>query len=162
MVLTGTGMGRTQTSQFELEIEAIQEKDFMIMAAPTSAVIEQGDQSTHVIAINAIMGFGSAVELTITGLPSGASGDFNPRTLVPGASSTLTIRIPRTTLVGSYTVTVIAIGGGKTHDVTLGLTVAKSTRSSVLDTILDNVYLMVILFLLVLVIALAVILIKKR
>jgi uncharacterized membrane protein len=161
-VLTGTGGGRTQTATFQLEIEAAPEKDFTMVVAPSSSTIEQGEQAAYVIVISPLAGFTSSVDLTISGLPTGVTGEFSPRTVAAGASSTLTIRVPRSTATGAYALTVVGTGGGKTHDTTVGLTVTKSTKLSILDMLMENTYLLVILLLVAVVVALLVVVLRRH
>ena len=161
-MLTGIGGGRTQTATFQLEIEAAPEKDFTMLVAPSSSTIEQGEQATYVIVISPLSGFTSSVDLTVSGLPTGVTGEFSPRTVAAGASSTLTIKVPRSTPTGAYAVVVVGTGGGKTHDATVGLTVAKSTKLSILDMLVENTYLLVILLLIVVVIALLAVVLRRH
>jgi len=69
-------------------------------------------------------GFNSAVALTASGVPSGATASFNPTSIAaPGSgSSTLTIA-GGTAAAGTYTVTITGSGGGLTKTATLSLTI---------------------------------------
>ena len=161
LTLTGSATGRTQTASFELEVEAAPEKDFTITVTPESSTIEQGQQTTHVVTIRALAGFTSSVDLSIMGLPEGATAEFNPRSLTPGASSNLRIRVPRSTATGAYAVTLVGTGGGKTHYATLSLTITRSTSSPILDFVTENLYLLVIALLGVVIVALLVIVSRR-
>lgn len=162
LTLMGSGGGNTKIATFELEIELAPEKGFTITVAPTSSIIEQGEQTTHVITLNALAGFSSSVELSASGLPSGVSAEFNPKILSPGSSSTLRIRTSRNTPTGAYAVTVVATGGGKTHDATVGLTLTKTATPSFLEMLFENTYLQVIIVLIVLIVILLAVLLRRR
>src|SRR2546426_1975173 len=61
--------------------------------------------------------------LSASGLPAGATASFNPSTVTAGGSSTLTISLVSSTLVGSYALTVTGTGASATHSTSVSLTV---------------------------------------
>ncbi|WP_436500419.1 S8 family serine peptidase [Actinokineospora sp. HUAS TT18] len=63
------------------------------------------------------------IELSASGLPSGATASFNPTKIGVGASSTLTISTSASTPVGTHTITVSGTRDGVTRQVTYTLTV---------------------------------------
>ena len=89
--------------------------DFSIADSPTTISAIQGASANSTITTSISGGFNSAVSLSATGLPSGATASFSPSSFsAPGAgSSTLTIRTASTTPVGSYSVTVTDLVGGR-------------------------------------------------
>jgi uncharacterized iron-regulated membrane protein len=128
---------------------------------PPSSEIQQSEATTYVVTINSIAGFTAAVDLSTSGLPTGATSTFSISKLAPGGSSTLTIKTARTTPIGTYGITITGAGGGKTHDATVALTIKEGKPASFLE-ILGEYSLILMALLIVLVILMAVLLLWKR
>ena len=135
--LTASGGGVTKTASLTLEIEAAPVEDFNIVVAPTSSEIQQGEIATHTITVNAIAGFTAAVDLSVSGLPAEATASFSLTRITPGGTSALTIRTSRRTPTGAYAITVVASGGGKTHDATIALTVKEGKPPTFLEMLAE-------------------------
>lgn len=155
LTLTASGGGVTKTAGLTLEIEPAPEEDFSIVVAPTSSEIEQGEVTTHTVSINAIAGFTAAVDLSISGVPEGTTASFSQTKLLPGGTSTLTIKTSRKTPTRAHAITIVASGGGKTHDATVAMTVKEGKPPSILE-MLAEYWLMVIGILAALIVALIV------
>jgi hypothetical protein len=102
--------------------------DFSLTASPATQTVVQGKITHYGIIIRAGTGFTSLVTLSVKGLPANTTASFSPNPappLVPPAtrSSTLTITTSTTTPVGNSTLTISGTGGGKTHAVTVTLSV---------------------------------------
>jgi hypothetical protein len=73
--------------------------DFALTATPPAQTVSSGSVATFTVNATGIGGdFANAVNLTVTGLPSGFTGTFTPASITPGAtgaSSTLTIQTTR-------------------------------------------------------------------
>jgi hypothetical protein len=77
-----------------------------------------------------VNGFTGTVSLTTSGLPTGASGTFNPSSIGSGSgSSTLSVSTTSSTAPGTYTLTVTGTSGSLTEKTTVTLTVTSSTGS---------------------------------
>jgi hypothetical protein len=80
-------------------------------------------------------GFNSAVALTASGVPSGATATFSPTSIAAPGSGTSTLTIAGgTATAGTYTVTVTGTGGGLTKTATLSLTITSSGGGVVVIT----------------------------
>ncbi len=103
--------------------------DFAISSSPSALTIARGSSGTSTITTTLSGSFNSAVALTVTGLPVGATASFNPASIAaPGAgSSTLTISAGSTTAVGAYSVTVNGSGGSLTRTTAINLTVTSGS-----------------------------------
>lgn len=89
--------------------------NFSLSATPSSRTIVAGGSSTNYIINSTSTNFSSSIALSVNGLPSGASGGFSPTSIVPPASSTLTVSANASTTPGTYPLTITGIGGGKTN-----------------------------------------------
>ncbi len=104
--------------------------DFKLTAAPLSRSVVQGKSGSFGIVIRPGAGFTANVKLTvISGLPAGATATFtvNPAppstTVPPAATSKLTIAVPKTAALGSYTITIQGTSGSLSHTTTNTLVV---------------------------------------
>src|SRR5436853_229167 len=79
--------------------------DFSLSISPSSVTVPRaGGTATYTVTIKPSGGFGGPVDFTVSGLPSGATGSFNPN---PATTSTvLTVNVLASTARGSYTFTV--------------------------------------------------------
>ncbi len=100
---------------------------FTISAAPASLTIAQGNQGKSTITTIVSGGFNSAITLSASGAPAGATVSFNPNPIpAPGAgTSAMTVTVGSNTPVGIYPIAVTGSGGGikQTTIVTLKVTV---------------------------------------
>ena len=103
--------------------------DFAISSSPSTLSIAVGSSGTSTITTTLSGSFNSAIALTASGLPAGATASFNPTSIAaPGTgSSTLTISVGSTTAVGTYSVTVNGSGGGLTRATAINLTVTSGS-----------------------------------
>jgi hypothetical protein len=102
--------------------------DFAIAASPTALTVTAGTTGASTITTTISGSFNSAVALSASGLPAGATATFNSTSIAaPGSgSSTLTISVGASTAPGTYSVSVNGSGGGTTHSATINLTVSPS------------------------------------
>jgi hypothetical protein len=117
LTITGVSGSLTHTASVSLVVST---PDFTLSGSPSSRTVTQGGSTTYTVSINAIAGFSSAVTLTASGLPTGASAAFSPNPT--SASSTLTITTSTTTPTGASTLTITGISGTLTHTTTVSLT----------------------------------------
>jgi hypothetical protein len=92
--------------------------DFSLSASPASQTVTQGNSTSYTITINPSNGFTDSVNLSVSGLPAGATPTFTPD---PAANtSSLSITTTGTTPTGTYPLTVTGTDGALTH--TTGIT----------------------------------------
>jgi subtilisin family serine protease len=96
--------------------------DYTLAISPSSATATQGASAAYTVNINRVGGFAGGVTFTISGLPAGAAGTFNPNPST-GATSALTVTTSTTTPVGSYVFTVTGTSGALTRTATATLVV---------------------------------------
>jgi uncharacterized membrane protein len=95
--------------------------DFTLSATPSTQSIVAGNSVSYTVSINATGGFSDPVTLSVSGLPSGATGSFTPNPA--NTSSTLSVATTGSTAAGAYTVTITGVSGARTRTTTVTLTV---------------------------------------
>jgi hypothetical protein len=124
ITVTGTGGGKTHTTPVSFTVTSGSSPDFSLSVSPTSVSAATGTNATATVSSTVSGGFNSAVSLSASGVPTGASAAFSPASLAaPGSgSSTLTLATG-TAMAGTYNLTITGTGGGKTHTAPLTLTI---------------------------------------
>ncbi|HPC84362.1 MAG TPA: M4 family metallopeptidase [Thermoanaerobaculaceae bacterium] len=95
---------------------------FTLSLSPTSLSITKGSSGSSTVTTTVSGGFNSAISLSASGVPSGATASFNPTSIAAPGSGTSTLTINTgTAAAGTYTITVTGSGGGLTKTATLSL-----------------------------------------
>jgi hypothetical protein len=103
---------------------------FTLSASPSSQSLTAGSSTSYTITAAPVNGFTGAVSLTVSGLPTGASGTFSPSSISGGSgSSTLNVSTTSSTAAGSYTLTVKGTSGSLTETTSVTLTVTSASGS---------------------------------
>jgi len=97
--------------------------DFSLAATPASQAAVQGSGTVYGVTATATGGFNSAVALSLSGLPAGATGTFSPAAIAGSGSSNLSVTTAVSTPPGIYTLTITASSGGLVHTSTVTLVV---------------------------------------
>jgi hypothetical protein len=111
----------TATTQVVLVVTAI--GDFGVSISPTSQTVFQGQNIGYGVTVSASGGFTGFVNLSIAGVPPGASATFNPTTLQGSGLSSLAIVPGANTPGGTYTLTITGTSGPLVHSATATLTI---------------------------------------
>jgi subtilase family serine protease len=108
--------------------------DFTISASPNSLTLAPNTSGASTISTTVSGGFNSAISLSASGVPAGASVSFSPTSIAaPGSgSSTMTVS-SGSAAAGTYTITVTGTGGSKTHTASVTLTVGSAVASQLLS-----------------------------
>ncbi|HWW54169.1 MAG TPA: hypothetical protein VNY84_10390, partial [Acidimicrobiales bacterium] len=128
ITITGTGASATHSTTVNLTVVA---NDFSIGANPNTVTVTQGSNGTSTITTAITSGAAQPVNLSASGLPSGASAAFNPTSITGNGSSTLTLSTVATTPTGTSTITITGTGTNATHSTTVTLTVNPSGGGAV-------------------------------
>jgi uncharacterized membrane protein len=123
LTITGTSGALTHSSTATLVVNAAPVPDFSLARSPASQTVTQGAGTSYTQTVTAANGFSGAVDLSVSGLPTGATGTFNPTSVTGSGTSTLTVTTLGTTPTGSYTLTITGTSGGLTHSATATLVV---------------------------------------
>jgi len=114
--------GATST-EVSVIVHSFYAPDFNISANPSSRKINAGETTTFTVTITSLYGFNSPVALGASGLPTDATGSFNPASVSGNGSSILTISTTGSTPQGTSTVAISGTGGGKARATTVSLEV---------------------------------------
>jgi thermitase len=101
--------------------------DFGITASPPEATAPQGGAATYTVSVTPYNGFAGAVDLSVAGLPSGASATFVPSSVSAPGSSVLAVTLAQSVAPGSYRVDITGRSGSITHVFSVTLVVASSS-----------------------------------
>src|SRR5260370_16833123 len=81
--------------------------NFSISVAPASQTVAAGNNASYTAAVTPSNGFNSAVGLSVSGQPAGASASFSPASITGGSgTSTLSLTPGRATPPGTYILTI--------------------------------------------------------
>ncbi|WP_191844634.1 proprotein convertase P-domain-containing protein, partial [Catellatospora chokoriensis] len=98
--------------------------DFSLAASPASGSVNPGSSVSSTITSTLTNGSAQTVNLTASGLPSGATATFSPSSInSAGGTSSLTIATAAATPPGTYAVTITGTGASSTRTTTFNLTV---------------------------------------
>ena len=96
---------------------------FSVNANPTSTTIKQGEQTTTLVTVTSSSQTSTSVILSLSNLPSGVTGSFDPPNGSPSFMSTLTITASATSNVGVFQLQIIAASADLTRTASFSLTV---------------------------------------
>jgi RHS repeat-associated protein len=115
-----TGMTTSGVSSAAYTIQP----DFTLGSIPASVQVAQGGAASFTITATPVNGFTGTISLSVSGLPSGVTGSFNPTT-VPGSggSAALNLTVSSSTAAGTYPLTVTGVSGSSSHNLTVTLVV---------------------------------------
>ncbi|MCX3060551.1 hypothetical protein [Streptomyces beihaiensis] len=97
--------------------------DFSVAVDPASGSVAAGSSASTTVSTTVTSGSSQTVDLSASGLPSGATASFSPASVTAGNSSTLKVATSSSTPAGTYDITVTAKGSSATHTATYTLTV---------------------------------------
>ena len=95
--------------------------DYSLSASPASQTVIQGASTSYTVTVTPTGGFTGAVNFSVSGLPSGATGTFSPNPTT--STSTLSISSAATTPAGSYPLTITGTSGTLTRTTSATLVV---------------------------------------
>lgn len=112
--------------------------DFTISCQTTTLFVAPGGSGSTSCTLTSIGGYNSAVTLSCTGLPAGASCSFNPNPVTPTGGSSLTLNVNNSVADGSYPFTVLASDGSLSHGTPITLNVSSGPSALLFDDFGDN------------------------
>lgn len=96
---------------------------FVVVASPGQQLVCAGSSATYLVDLQAIAGFSSPVNLSVSGLPPGATGVFSMNPAAPGTQPTLLVSNLNVAAQTDFTLTISAVSGAISQSQTVVLTV---------------------------------------
>jgi hypothetical protein len=118
LTITGTSGALSHTTTVTLGVVG-----FTVSATPGTVSVAAGGSASYTVTVGAINGFSGTVNLSVSGLPTGATGVFSPTAVTGSGSSTLTVTTPTGAAAGSSTLTITGTSGAVTQTGTVTLDV---------------------------------------
>lgn len=118
VLFSGSSGGITHTGGVLLNVgtSGTNFADFGGTVSPPYQTVAWGQTGSYTISIFPANGFHADVNLSVSGLPPGATATFSPSAITNGSGqSVLTISVAAPTTEGFYSLTITATGGGITH-----------------------------------------------
>jgi len=112
ITITGTSGSLTHSATVALSVTGA--PTFTLNITPSSASVTAGGGASYSVSVAAVNGFSGSVNLSVSGLPTGASGSFAPNPVGAGAGSTLGVTTTTATAAGSYSLTITGTSGALT------------------------------------------------
>jgi hypothetical protein len=97
--------------------------DFSVGLSPSSRTVASGASTTYTVTTTATGGFTGTIDFAVSGLPSGASGGFNPTSVSGSGSTTLTITTTSGASAGTTTFSVTGTSGALNNAGSTSLTI---------------------------------------
>lgn len=131
VTISGTYGNITRTVDYSLEVTIVPPVpfNFSISLSPSNGSIVQGESTSTIATATLTSGASQPVSFSCPGLPSGISCSFNPSSLYPTNSSTLTISASTSTPAGTYSITVNGVSGSITRTANYALKVNAANSS---------------------------------
>jgi hypothetical protein len=104
--------------------------DFSLKISPASRTVAVPGSTTFTVSVTGVGGFNGAVNLTVSGLPAGATGSFQSASVTGTGSTALTIRTTTGTAPGTFTVGVTGSSGSLSQVATASLTISTASASA--------------------------------
>lgn len=123
LTITGSSGSLSHAATVTLVVTPLQLPDFTLSASPASQTVTAGNGSSYTATVGALNGFNGSVAFSVSGLPAGASGSFNPASVTGSGTSTLTVSTASSTPVGTFPLTISGASGSTTHSVNVSLVV---------------------------------------
>ena len=123
ITVTGTGGGITHTATVTLTVTSAATGNFSISLSPSSGGLRQGQSAYGLVNVSASGGFKGVVTFSATGIPSGVTGTFSPKTVTGSGTVDFTISVAINAPVGTYPITITGTSGSITHSAVLTFTV---------------------------------------
>jgi regulation of enolase protein 1 (concanavalin A-like superfamily) len=125
VTIMGTSGSLTNATTLTLTVNAA--PNFALSVAPGSVNLIQGSSGASFITVTPQNGFTGSVNLSASGMPSGANAFLSPSSTT--GASTLTLAASSTAAVGGFTVTITGTSGSLSHTASVTLTITAATSA---------------------------------
>src|SRR6476646_6906790 len=121
LTITANDGSITRTTSVALLVDPV--GDFGLTISPPSQTVNQGDNIGYGVTVSASGGFTSLVNLSVSGIPPGATATLSPSSVQGSGLVSLAIVPGANTPGGNYTITVTGSTGPLVHTATATLTI---------------------------------------
>ncbi len=104
--------------------------DFSILVTPDAANFPQGGSASFSVSVTGSGGFDSAVNVSVSGLPTGVSASQSSFAILPGSSQTVKLTAASGATVGTTSVSFDGVSGTFTHAARASLQVVSSVLTT--------------------------------
>ena len=119
------------------------EGDFTLGISPSTETLNANTSVVYSVAVQTTTGFDQPVSLSVSGLPSGVTAQFDPATVIPNGISSMILTSGSSYVAGTNSFLVTGTGGGITHTlgggVTLGFGLVPLCYGTISGTVTDSV-----------------------
>lgn len=136
LTITGTSGSLSHSAGVTLVVNPAA-NDFTIAASPSSSTVTAGGGTSYTVSVGAVGCFLGTVNLSVSGVPSGATGALNPTSVSGSGSSTLTVATG-TAAAGTYTLTITGASGSLNHATSVSLTVNPACTTATANSTWNN------------------------
>jgi subtilase family serine protease len=124
VVVTATNtVGSSSATSDQTAQIAAPAADFTLSASPSSQSIRRGQSTTYTVTVNAVNGFTSGVNFSVSGLPAGATFTMVPGS--PGSPGSVTINTSSNGPWGTWSPVITGTSGTLSHTTSVTLNVRK-------------------------------------
>jgi hypothetical protein len=125
------------TAQLTLTF-AFASPDFLLETSSSSILIQQGRSATLALTVLSFRGYTQPINLTAMSL-SGVNVQFNPNSVVPSATTTVTISVAYNAQLGNHSITLLGVSGSLTHRVVVELTITRGPTQVLLAVLVFGI-----------------------
>jgi uncharacterized membrane protein len=125
--LTVTGSDGTLTHTVSVTLVVTPAGDFTLAVTPASQTINPGENTGFGFTISSVNGFSGVVNLSVSGLPAGATGVFTPSSITGAGTANLAVTTSVTVAAGVYNLIITGTSGAISHSVGAQLIVNPAT-----------------------------------
>ncbi len=124
---TGSGQNGNWSGIFSFTTAPSAGNDFSLLVTPNSQSVNGSGTVGYAISTTTISGASQTIELGVGNLPTGVTALFTPNLITSGSTAIVGLTTSSSTPVGTYSITIAAVGSSTTHTATVSLSVTNHT-----------------------------------
>jgi hypothetical protein len=97
--------------------------DFSIQPSTSNLSLQQGESGSLILTVLSIRRFNQPVNITALDHPAGVNLQFNPSSIIPSGTTTVTVFVSNSAPVGNYTITLLGLSGSLSHKTSFQLNI---------------------------------------
>jgi pimeloyl-ACP methyl ester carboxylesterase len=124
---TGSGQNGNWSGIFSFSTSSSAGNDFSLQVTPNSQSVNGSGTVGYAISTTTTSGASQTIELGVGNFPTGVTALFTPNLITSGSTAIVGLTTSAPTPVGTYSITIAAIGSSTTHTATVTLVVTNNT-----------------------------------